>query len=106
MPASSWLLNENLVKLNCALETVKGGGLSPRPRKVDDLAIFAAMQRAMQRLGPSELTLEAIADEAGLTASALVQRFGSKRGLMIALARHAAEGSRDLDTDVRRGARS
>ena len=80
--------------------------MTPRPRKVDDHAVFAAMQRVMQRVGPAELTLGAIAGEAGLTAGALVQRFGSKRRLMIALARHAAEGSRDLDAAVRRGRRS
>ena len=80
--------------------------MTPRPRKVADATIFAAMQRVMMRVGPSELTLQAIAQEAGLTAGALVQRFGSKRGLMVALARHAAEGSRDLDGEVRRGRRS
>jgi AcrR family transcriptional regulator len=80
--------------------------VTPRPRKVADAAIFAAMQRVMRQVGPAELTLQAIAGEAGLTAGALVQRFGSKRGLMIALARHAAEGSRDLDAEVRRGRRS
>jgi AcrR family transcriptional regulator len=77
--------------------------MAPRPRKVDDREVFAAMQRVMQRVGPAELTLGAIAGEAGLTAGALVQRFGSKRGLMMALARHAAGGSRDLDAELRRG---
>jgi AcrR family transcriptional regulator len=42
------------------------------------------------RVGPAELTLSAIAKEAGLTAGALVQRFGSKRNLMLAHARYAA----------------
>jgi AcrR family transcriptional regulator len=39
----------------------------------------------MQRLAPAQLTLAAIAAEAGLTAGALVQRFGSKRALMLKL---------------------
>ena len=39
----------------------------------------------MTRLAPGEWTLADIATEAGLTAGALVQRFGSKRGLMVAL---------------------
>ena len=61
-----------------------------RPRKVSDDDVFAAAHRAMTRLGPHELTLAEIASEAGVTAGALVQRFGSRRGLMIALAeRHA-----------------
>ena len=55
--------------------------------------MFAAAFRAMQRLGPSELTLAEIAAEAGITAGALVQRFGSKRKLQIALARAVAESA-------------
>ncbi len=64
--------------------------MSPRPRKVSDEAIFAAAYRVMSRLGPGELTLGAIAAEAGLTAGALVQRFGSKRRLLLLLAEGAA----------------
>jgi AcrR family transcriptional regulator len=41
--------------------------------------------RAMSRLGPIRLTLAEVAREAGLSAATLVQRFGSKRGLMQAL---------------------
>jgi AcrR family transcriptional regulator len=48
------------------------------------------MVRAMMRVGPAELTLGAIAAEAGITASALVHRFGSKRALIRAHARYAA----------------
>ncbi|MGQ0661175.1 TetR/AcrR family transcriptional regulator [Sphingosinicella sp.] len=62
-----------------------------RPRRVSDEQIFEAALRAMDRLPPSELTLTAIGDDAGLTASALVQRFGSKRALLLALARSGAE---------------
>jgi AcrR family transcriptional regulator len=64
--------------------------VSPRPRKVSDEDVFSAAYRAMTRLGPAELTLAHIADEAGVTAGALVQRFGSKRGLQVALAKAAA----------------
>lgn len=48
------------------------------------------MVRVMLRVGPAELTLAAIAAEAGVTAGALVQRFGSKRALLHAHARDAA----------------
>jgi AcrR family transcriptional regulator len=44
----------------------------------------------MHRRGPAELTLREIAAEAGVTAGALVQRFGSKRAMLLAHARHAA----------------
>jgi AcrR family transcriptional regulator len=64
--------------------------MSPRLRKAEDADVFAAMVRVMMRVGPAELTLSAIANEAGITAGALVQRFGSKRELMLAHARYAA----------------
>jgi AcrR family transcriptional regulator len=67
--------------------------LSPRPRKVSDEQVFAATHRATNRLAPSELTLAEIAKEAGVTAGALAQRFGSKRLLLLALARGAAEST-------------
>jgi AcrR family transcriptional regulator len=49
----------------------------------------------MRRVGPAELTLGAIAAEAGVTASALVQRFGSKREMILAHWRQAAAGAGD-----------
>jgi len=61
-----------------------------RPRKVSDEEVFAATHRAMSRLGPSELTLAEVAGEAGVTAGALVQRFGSKRQLLLALTERAS----------------
>jgi AcrR family transcriptional regulator len=57
-----------------------------RPRKVTDDQLFAATHAVMNRVGPGELTLAAIAEEAGVTAAVLVQRFGSKRALLLALA--------------------
>lgn len=56
-----------------------------RPLKVTDEDVFAAAQRAMGRRGPHELTLADIAGEAGVTPGLLVQRFGSKRDLLVAL---------------------
>ena len=64
--------------------------MSPRRRKAEDVDVFAALVRVMLRRGPAELTLRAIAAEAGVTAGALVQRFGSKQALLHAHARHAA----------------
>ena len=67
--------------------------MSPRPRKVTDEQVFAAAQRAMGRAGPDALTLADIAAEAGVTAGALAQRFGSKRELLVALAAAGAAGT-------------
>ena len=56
-----------------------------RRRKVSDAEVFEAVQRAMTRRGPQELTLADIAVEAGVTPGLLVQRFGSKRELLLAV---------------------
>lgn len=56
-----------------------------RRQKVTDDEVFAAAQRAMSRRGPHQLTLADIATEAGVTPGLLVQRFGSKRELLVAL---------------------
>ena len=61
-----------------------------RRLKVTDDEIFAAAQRAMTRRGPHELTLAHIAVEAGVSPGRLVQRFGSKRALLLALAERFA----------------
>jgi AcrR family transcriptional regulator len=70
--------------------------MSPRRRKAEDADVFAAMSRLMRRVGPDQLTLVAIAAEAGLTAGALVQRFGSRRELLLTHWRQAANPARDL----------
>jgi AcrR family transcriptional regulator len=72
--------------------------MSPRRRKAEDAEVFAALVRVMHRRGPADLTLRVIAAEAGVTAGALVQRFGSKRALLLAHARYAA---RTGDTGLR-----
>src|SRR6185503_19303546 len=77
--------------------------MSPRRRKAEDVDVFAALVRVMKRAGPAELTLRAIAAEAGVTAGALVQRFGSKRAMLLAHARYAAAtGDIGLAADGRR----
>jgi len=67
--------------------------MNARPRKVSDEAVFAAVLRVMNRLSPVQVTLAAIAAEAGVTSSALVQRFGSKRELLLSVTGLAAEGT-------------
>ncbi len=51
-----------------------------------------ATHRVVTRLGPN-LTLADVAKEAGVSAATLVQRFGSKRGLLLAFASLAVEGT-------------
>ncbi|MBA4160308.1 MAG: TetR/AcrR family transcriptional regulator [Gemmatimonadetes bacterium] len=75
--------------------------MSPRPRKASDEEIFAAAQRIMSRLGPAQWTLADIAAEAGLTAGALVQRFGSKHGLMVAMTEQLADATPMMFAELR-----
>ena len=62
-----------------------------RPRTIDDAGILDAAARVVSRHGPARFTLAEVGSEAGLSAAALVRRFGSKRGLMLALARGARD---------------
>jgi len=75
--------------------------MSPRSQKVSDDDIFAAAYRVMNRVAPSDMTLGAIAEEAGVTAGLLVQRFGSKRALMVRLAALSAGASRGMIEQLR-----
>jgi AcrR family transcriptional regulator len=64
--------------------------MSERRQKATDEEVFKAVQRAMQQHGPHELTLAHIAAEAGVTPGLLVQRFGSKRGLLLTISEQFA----------------
>ena len=78
----------------------------PRPLKVTDDDIYLAAHRAMSRLGPGELTLADIAEEAGVTAGLLVQRFGSKRDLLLSLSEKFSGGTGEMFAELRKGHRS
>lgn len=66
--------------------------MSPRPRTIPDADILMAAIQVMARLGPVRLTLADVAREIGLSPATLVQRFGSKRGLLLAVAASGTEG--------------
>jgi len=72
--------------------------MSPRPKATSDADLLAAAHRVVMRLGPN-LTLADVAKEAGVSAATLVQRFGSKRGLLLAF---AASGSSALGEELSR----
>src|SRR5439155_22160774 len=59
--------------------------MSPRPRATSDAEILGATYRIVSRRGPN-LTLADVAKEAGVSPATLRQRFGSKRGLLLAFA--------------------
>jgi len=68
---------------------------------VSDATILVATARMISRVGPARLTLADVGDEVGLAPATLLQRFGSKRGLLIALVQQALESVDDSFTSVR-----
>ena len=56
-----------------------------------DADILMAAGRVISKAGPTRLTLAQVGSAVGLSAAALVKRFGSKRGLLLALSRQAVE---------------
>jgi AcrR family transcriptional regulator len=66
--------------------------MSPRPRTVDDSTILEAAVTVLGRIGPERLTLADVGTEAGLSAATLVQRFGSKRDLLLSVLKFATDG--------------
>lgn len=87
--------------------------MSPRPRRVADTDVFAATAKVVSRDGPGLLTVAAVAKEAGLAASSLVERYGTKRDLLLAFAasapsdvRRAFEYARSRYADPRRALRA
>lgn len=80
--------------------------MSPRPRLVPDSEILLATTRVIERVGPARLTLAEVAQEVGLAPATLVQRFGSKRGLLLAMASRGTAGVREEFAAIRARARS
>jgi len=58
--------------------------MTPRPRETSDAEILAAAARVMQRISPVDLTLADVAKEAGIVPATIIQRFGTKRELLLA----------------------
>ena len=57
--------------------------------KSSDQEILAATARVMQRRSPAQLTLADVAKEAGVVPATLIQRFGTKRELLLVACRTA-----------------
>lgn len=69
---------------------------------VSDETVFAAVVDVISDVGPTELTLARIGARAGLTAGALVQRFGSKHGVLAAFAARSVENVHQIFADASR----
>lgn len=57
-------------------------GKMSRPKKITDAAVLAAVGAVLQEQGPAGLTFATAAAATGLSAAALVQRYGSKDALL------------------------
>jgi AcrR family transcriptional regulator len=66
--------------------------MSPRTRGKPDSELLAGAARVIERVGPHRLTLAHVSKQTGLAPATLLQRFGSKRGLLLALAGQGASG--------------
>lgn len=75
-----------------------------RSKVMSDAAVLVAAGRVFGRLGPTKFTLSDVAKEAGIAPATLVQRFGSKRALLVAFAEHAASAARRPFEQARRQA--
>lgn len=62
--------------------------MSPRPRIASDFEILAAVARIIGRAGLSQVTFTSVGREVGMSGAAVMQRFGSKRGLLLAAVRN------------------
>ena len=75
--------------------------MSPRTRTISDATILAATARMISCVGPTRLTLADVGAEVGLAPATLLQRFGSKRGLLIALVEQGVASVDRCFVDVR-----
>ena len=80
--------------------------MSPRQRLKPDSDILISAVRVIERLGPSRFTLADVGKEAGIAPATLLQRFGSKRGLLLAIASQGASGVREEFGRIRAQSRS
>jgi AcrR family transcriptional regulator len=75
--------------------------MTPRPRATSDADLLTATLNTVSRLGPTRMTLADVAREAGVSPATLVQRFGSKRGLLLALAASSSDGLGEQFAQIR-----
>ena len=77
-----------------------------RHRTQPDSDVLAGTIRVISRVGPARFTLADVAAEVGLAPATLLQRFGSKRGLLLAVAEQAATGVEECFSQARSRSRS
>ena len=75
--------------------------MSPRPKRVNDIDLLAAATRTAIRLGAEHTRLSDVAVESGLAPATLIQRYGSRKGVLDAvssgIAAQVAAALRDVN---------
>lgn len=66
----------------------------PRPKTVSDADVMSAAVGVLGERGMAEFTLADIARKVGLSRAALIQRFGDRDQILLAIARHEVEATR------------
>ncbi|GAA1680187.1 TetR/AcrR family transcriptional regulator [Fodinicola feengrottensis] len=66
--------------------------MAGRPRTITDEQLLAAVGSAVRAIGPIKLTMADVARTAGVSTGALVQRYGSKRGMLLAFLKAGSVG--------------
>lgn len=85
---------------------IVAASMSPRTRLKSDSDILVSALRVIEQLGPSRFTLADVGREAGIAPATLLQRFGSKRGLLLAIASQGASGVHEEFRRIRSASRS
>jgi AcrR family transcriptional regulator len=80
--------------------------MSPRPRQVQDDTVLDAAEAVMAALGPMRFTVDEVARRVGVSAPALLQRFGSKRALELAVNERAVRRTQTMVEDADRASGS
>jgi AcrR family transcriptional regulator len=63
-----------------------------RAKRISDAQVLDALGEVLLRRGPHAFTLREVTRACGLAPATLLQRFGSRAGLLRAFTRHASEG--------------
>jgi AcrR family transcriptional regulator len=76
----------------------------PRRKTISDESLLDGAMRVLTAGGPGAFTLSAVAAEAGLAPATLIQRYGSKRSLLLATLRHGNDRLRGELASIERAA--
>lgn len=78
----------------------------PRTKLKSDDEVLDAVGRVVSAHGPQGLTLANVGAQIGLSPATLVQRFGTRRGLLVAFAKRASERASEPFSVAARSSRS